>query len=354
MNPSEADRTMLAEILNQPEAWQKTIGLVQARAERLREMAKGIEEVLFTGCGSGLNAAEAIATTFQHFTGIRSRAVPAAEVVFFTDTVVASSGRTLLVPISRSGATTETEMARETARRRGLPTLAITCRPDSPLARSSTEALVLEAANERSVTTTQSLTSMVLCGQLASGIVSGDRAYLEQLGLLPEIGRRLMGRCHELGRRIGEDAAIRKFAFVGSGPLRGLAREAQLKIKEMVLLPADAYPLLDYRHGPKTNVDERMLVTVLSTDRTRRVEGEFLAEMRDLRGRLLLICEKAGAGLPADILLELDSGLPDFARDVLCLLPIHFLAYYKSLAEGQSPSTPKNLTYWVPTAGLEA
>jgi fructoselysine-6-P-deglycase FrlB-like protein len=179
------------------------------------------------------------------------------------------------------------------------------------------------------------------------------RTYLQQLQRLPEIGRRLMGSCQELGRRIAEDAAIRKFAFVGSGPLRGVAREAQLKIKEMVLLPADAYPLLDYRHGPKSNVDEHMLVTVLSTDRTRRVEAEFLAEMRGLRGRLLYICEKAGAGFPADFLLELESGLPDFARDVLSLLPIHFLAYYKSLAEGQSPSTPKNLTYWVPTAGLE-
>jgi glucosamine--fructose-6-phosphate aminotransferase (isomerizing) len=354
MNPSEADRTMLAEILNQPEAWQQTIGLVQARAERLRDMTKGIEEVLFTGCGSGLNAAEAIAPTFQRFTGIRSRAVPAAELVFFADTVVARKGRMLLAPISRSGATTETEMAREAAQRRGLPTLAITCHHDSPLARNSTEALVLEAANERSVTTTQSLTSMVLCGQLIAGIVAGDRAYLEQLGRLPEIGRQLMERCHELGRRIGGDAGIRKFAFVGSGPLRGLAREAQLKIKEMVLLPADAYPLLDYRHGPKSNVDEGMLVTVLSTDRTRGVEEEFLTEMRELRGRLLLICEKAGAGLQADFLFELESGLPDFARDVLCLLPIHFLAYYKSLAEGLSPSTPKNLTYWVPTAGLEA
>jgi glucosamine--fructose-6-phosphate aminotransferase (isomerizing) len=157
---------------------------------------------------------------------------------------------------------------------------------------------------------------------------------------------------HLKAGQIGEDAAIRRFAFVGSGPLRGLAREAQLKIKEMVLMPGDAYPLLDYRHGPKSNVDERMLVAVLSTDRTRSVEAEFLTEMKDLGGRLLLIGEKAGAGLPAEFLVELDSGLPDFARDVLYLLPIHLLAYYKSLAEGQSPSTPKNLTYWVPTAGL--
>ena len=354
MNPSQGDRSMLAEIENQPEAWARTIEQVQALTGRLRQLAAGREEVLFTGCGSGLNAAEAIAPTFQCFTGLRARAVPAAELVFFADTVLVPDSRALVVPISRSGATTETVQAGQEARRRGLPTLALTCRPDSPLARQSTEAIVLEAAGERSVTTTQSLTSMVLSGQLLSGILSGNAEYLEQLQRLPGLAADRMESFHRLGRRIGEEAAIRKFAFVGSGPLRGLAREAQLKIKEMVLLPADAYPLLDYRHGPKSNVDAGMLVTVLSTDRTRAVEAEFLAEMKSLQGRLLFIGERADAAVSscADYLVELESGLPDFARDVLCLVPLHFLAYYKSLAEGQSPSTPKNLTYWVRTEGL--
>ena len=354
MDTKDSDRGMLAEILNQPSAWTQTIGIVEAKAGRIREMMKGIEEVLFTGCGSGLNAAEAIATTFQRFTGIRARAVPAAELVFFAETVLVPGARTLVVPISRSGSTTETEMARETAERRGLPTLAITCHPASPLARRSSEALVLEPANEQSVTTTQSLTSMVLCGQLLSALVSGNAGYLEQLRRLPGLGGRLMDRFHQLGRQIGENASIRKFAFVASGSLRGLAREGQLKIKEMVLLPSDSYPLLDYRHGPKSNVDEQMLIAVLSTDRTRRVEGEFLAEMKSLHGRLLVICEKSDADIAAaaEYVAELDSGLPDFARDILYLLPIHFLAYYKSLALGLSPSSPKNLTYWVQTSGL--
>jgi len=76
--------------------------------------------------------------------------------------------------------------------------------------------------------------------------------------------------------------------------------------------------------------------------------------MKSLQGRLLFIGERADAASSscADYLVELESGLPDFARDVLCLVPLHFLAFYKSLAEGQSPSTPKNLTYWVRTEGL--
>ena len=38
MKPSRGDMQMLGEILNQPNAWAETIGIVQARADRLREL----------------------------------------------------------------------------------------------------------------------------------------------------------------------------------------------------------------------------------------------------------------------------------------------------------------------------
>ena len=351
MNQAENDKQMLAEILNQPNAWSDTIGIVENRSIRLLELIEDIDEVIFTGCGSGLNAAVAIAPTFQHFTKIKTRAVPAAEIVFFPETVFVDSSRYLAVLLSRSGSTTETVKACDVARSHNMRTIAITCHPESPLARQSTEALVLEPANEASVTTTQSLSSMVLCGQLMSGIASQDDRYLQQLKMLPQLGRQVINRYHDLGRRIAEDESISKFAFVGNGPFRGIARECQLKIKEMVLLPSDSYPLLDYRHGPKSNVDEHMLITVLMSDRARSVEIEFLTEMKGLKGKLFIICEKADDDVraQADYLAELNSGIPEFARGILYLPPTHFLAYYKSLAVGQSPSSPMNLSYWVQT-----
>jgi glucosamine--fructose-6-phosphate aminotransferase (isomerizing) len=354
MDPSQNDKTMLDEMLNQPNAWAATIALVKGKAEQLSRLASGVDEVVFTGCGSGLNAAMAIAPTLHGITGLRARAVPSADVVFFPETVFVPDGRYLVVPISRSGSTSETVMARDTAKSRGMPTLAITCYPDSSLAQHSTEALVLEAANEASVTTTQSLTSMVLCGQVLSGIVAGNAAYLKQLRQLPELGRVVIEKYHALSRSIAEDKVITKFAFVGCAGGIGLAREGQLKMKEMTLLPSDSYPILDYRHGPKSNVDEHMLITVLTTDRTRNIEREFIAEMKGLKGKVLALCDRADAGVKAlaNWVVEVESGLPDFARDILYMPPIHFLAYYKSLAVGFSPSTPVNLSYWVETRSL--
>jgi glucosamine--fructose-6-phosphate aminotransferase (isomerizing) len=120
----------------------------------------------------------------------------------------------------------------------------------------------------------------------------------------------------------------------------------------MTLQPSDAYPLLDYRHGPKSNVDENMLVTVLISDRARNGETLFLKDMKALNGTVFAICDKADQEIKeaADYLVEVDSGLPEFARDILYMPPVHFLAYYRALARGQDPDNPTNLTYWVNTS----
>jgi len=349
MSEVEKGKRTLSEIFNQPAAWAEIIELVEAKAEDLLELADGVNEVIFTGCGSALNVSLVLAPTFQHFTGLRARAVPAAEMVFFAETVLTRNGDYLVVPISRSGETTETVMACESAQSRGIKTLAITCYAESWLAQEATESLVLAPANEKSVVTTQSLTSMILCGQAVAAIVSGSADYLAQLESLPRVGRQVVEKYRELGCEIAGNEGITKFAFVGNGPYWGLARECQLKVKEMVLLPSDAYPLFDYRHGPKSNVDEDMLVTVLMSDSARREEITFLKDMKYLGGNTLAICDEAGQEIEqvTDYLVEVHSGLPEFARDILYMPPVHFMAYYKSLLRGQDPDNPANLTYWV-------
>jgi len=349
MERTEKGKHTFSEILNQPAAWEETINQVEAKADKIKDLVEGVDQVIFTGCGSALNVSYAFAPTFQNFTGIKTRVAPAADINFFPDTVFASDGNALVVPISRSGSTTETVAACESARSRGVKTLSITCYPDSQLAQMATQTCVLEAANEKSVTTTQSLTSMILCGQVISAIVSNRSDYLKQIRSLPAIGRHVLERYHDLGGTIAANEAITKFAFVGNGPFYGLARECQLKIKEMVLLPSDSYPVLDFRHGPKSNVDEHMLITLLMSDSAREEEILFLKEMKDLGGVILTLCDKSDPEIRrvTDYLVEIGSGLPEFVRDILYIPPVHFMAYYKSLSRGQDPDNPANLTYWV-------
>lgn len=338
----------LLEILNQPAAWEATLQLAAAKKDSLRVLCEDVQEVIFTGCGSGLNVAWAAAPVFQRFTGIPARAVPAADCVYFPETVF-SGKRVLVVAVSRSGETTETVKACAAAQDRDAKTLAITCAAQSKLAAMTDIPLVLEAANEVAVVTTQSLTSMVLCGQVLAALVSGRDGFLEQLKRLPALGKEVVDNAHQVGRELAKNVEIERFAFVGNGPYYGLARECQLKIKEMTLLPCDSYPVFDFRHGPKSNVNARVLVTLLLSDAARGAEIAFLEEMKGLGGMVLVLCDKAGAKINAlaDVVVEVDSGLPDFTRDILYMPVVHFLAFYRSLLEGQDPDYPANLDYAV-------
>ncbi|UCF61771.1 MAG: SIS domain-containing protein [Anaerolineaceae bacterium] len=341
------------EISSQADAWEQLIPIITAKRDEIQQLFEGIDEVLFTGCGSGLNAAMSGVPILQSQTGISSREVPAAEVYLFPKSVLLSNRQTLAILLSRSGETTEVVNALDYLQDQGIRTLGITCSVNSPLASRSDLALVLSPVTERAVATTRSVTGMILTLQLIAAIVSEDETYLNELQRLPALCESQMASFHDLGQSIGENTFLTKYAFVGSGPFFGQAHESQLKIKEMVLLPADAYPTLDFRHGPQSNVDSQMLITVFLSDSAQVEEHKFVRDMNSLGGFTWVICDRADDQLRenANFLLEVNSGLSELARGVLYMPAVQYMAYYRSLSCGLNPDEPRNLSYWVDTSG---
>ncbi len=350
--PEETPHSIYDEISSQGEAWGQLIPLIATRAEAIGEFFEGVQEVIFSGCGSGLNAALCGAPTFQAKTGISAQAVPAAEIDQFPDSVLVPERKTVAILLSRSGKTTEVVRALDQLHSRGVRAMAITCTASSALATGSELAFILLPVTEQAVATTRSLTGMILATQLLAAIVSDDEHYLSQLKRLPQLGQAHMHRFHQLGKEIGQRTDIKRYAFVGSGPFFGVAHESQLKVKEMVLLPVDAYPTLDFRHGPQSNVDGEMLVTAFLSDAAYDEEVRLLQDMKALGGLTWAVCERADQKLRAavDYVLELGSGLSDWARAPLCLPAVQYMAYYRALSQGLNPDEPRNLSYWVDTS----
>ena len=130
---------------------------------------------------------------------------------------------------------------------------------------------------------------------------------------------------------------------------RSLERSYIRKIKEMVLLPSDSYVSLDFQHGPMSNVDTHMLVCILVSESGKHFDATLSRNMKKLGGTTLVLCDRDD-GLfrnSADFLVELDVNLEDGVRDVLYMPTLQFMAYYKSLATGNDPDRPKNLSYFV-------
>ena len=335
------------EIVSQPKVWQATLASFDAVRPVLERFLQrsAFERILVVGCGSTYYLAQAAATSLARRAGFPAQDCPSSELWLFPGVVPARP--TLLVAVSRSGTTTETLFALETFRRnkRG-PALAVTCDPESRLAQAADLTLAAVAAQERSVAQTRSFTSMLLLTQALTSALARDAGMWEALQRLPGCLSSLERRLGDLPEQLGADTGIADIFYLGAGSLYGIACEAMLKTKEMSLTVTEAYHTLEFRHGPMSMVSERSLVVGLVSDSGQAEELRVLADLQGLGARVLALVENAEAlaGWRPDYLIELRSGLDEWARQPLYLPPLQRLAFHRALAKGLDPDRPHNLT----------
>ena len=147
-------------------------------------------------------------------------------------------------------------------------------------------------------------------------------------------------------------AQFERVVYLGSNELKGLAREAALKMLELtdgrVVSLADAP--LGFRHGPKTVLNGSTLVVVfLSNDaHTRRYDLDLLAELRRdcVAGRVIALSGQTADNHPDTLVLSGTHEAPAALSDLeLCLPYVVFaqmLATLRSLSLGLSPDQPNS------------
>jgi glucosamine--fructose-6-phosphate aminotransferase (isomerizing) len=337
----------LREILTQPVAWQAALETVQTQQSALVKLwhERALPEVVVTGCGSTYYLSQAVAPLIQQQLGLRARAVPASELLLFPQTVTTPDSQPLLLALSRSGRTTETVRVTRAYRasRQGGRVLYIGCYPGTELAIESDLALLIEEGQEESVVQTRSFSSMLVAAQAAVAALSSAEQW-QTMQSLPELGRQLIARYHDLARQLGSHERFERFYFLGSGLQYGLASEANLKMKEMSLSVSEAFHFMEFRHGPMSMVNEHTLVVGLLSDTARSYELDVLREMRAQGAQTLVLCDQELPAGTADYQVNFQSQLPATVRAVLYLPILQLLGYYRALKNGQNPDQPHNLT----------
>jgi fructoselysine-6-P-deglycase FrlB-like protein len=215
------------EVASQPDIWRRAADL----ASELPLPARGLR-LAVAGCGTSLYMAQSYAVAREQAGAGETDAFAASEF---------PTGRSYdaLLVISRSGTTSEVlELLRS---HRGAPTVALTAVPDSPVAELADTVISLPFADERSVVQTRFASTALMLLLTHAG-----------LDLSPSI---------EAARRVLEaplpidPAEFRRFQFLGRGWTNGLASEAALKLREAAQAWAEAYPAMEYRHGPISLAD---------------------------------------------------------------------------------------------------
>lgn len=213
------------ELSSQPECWIRAAEEAAGHGAALPAVG---ERVAIVGCGTSFFMAQAVAA-------LREGSGQGETDAFAASEYPAGRSYDRVIALTRSGTTTE--VLELLGRLRGhTRTTAVTADPHTPVMEAADDIVVLDFADERSVVQTRFATTALTLlrahlGLHTDAVVADARTALETP--LPE------GLV---------DCA--QFTFLGRGWTVGLANEAGLKMREASLAWTEAYPAMEYRHGP--------------------------------------------------------------------------------------------------------
>ena len=215
------------EISSQPQMWRQAVALLPDVGAQLP--ASG-ERVAIIGCGTSYFIAQAVAVA-------REVAGHGETDAFVASEMPAARAYDAVVAISRSGTTTEVIRCLQSlpaaARARSL---AISAVPGTPVPEATGDAILLPFADETSIVQTRFATTALallrahIGHDLRPAIADAESVLAQPLPADP--------------------AEFEHFVFLGHGWTVGLASEAALKFREAGQAWAEAYPAMEYRHGP--------------------------------------------------------------------------------------------------------
>ncbi|WP_234373124.1 SIS domain-containing protein [Streptomyces sp. H-KF8] len=296
-----------AEIASQPAVWRRAAETLPRQAAALPRRG---ERVAVVGCGTSWFMAQSYAVLRE--TGGHGE----------TDAYAASEfplGRRYdrVLAITRSGTTTE--VLDLLHRMKGtVATGAVTADPATPVMRAADAVAVLDFADEESVVQTR----------FATANLALLRAHLESEGALPAGVRPLDAAIRDAERAVAQplDTALtgaEQVTFLGTGWTCGLALEAALKMREAAGAWTEAYPAMEYRHGP---------ISITGPGRVAWAFGEL---PEGLAGDVA----RVGGALVAD-----STGTPASLDPLADLVRAQRLAVALAEARGYDPDRPRNLT----------
>jgi fructoselysine-6-P-deglycase FrlB-like protein len=213
------------ELTGQPECWTRAATEATRYGE---ELPLPGERVAIVGCGTSAFMAQAAAALRESAGHGETDAFTASEF---------PHGRTYdhVVALTRSGTTTEVLdlLTRLHGRTR---TTAITADPNTPVMTAADHVVVLDHADERSVVQTRFATTALTLLRAHLGLHTDSVVADARTALAEPLPQGLV----DCGQ----------FTFLGRGWTVGLANEAALKMREAALAWSEAYPAMEYRHGP--------------------------------------------------------------------------------------------------------
>ena len=314
--------------------------------EKMNEL-KNVDNLILLGCGTSYHAGMIGVYYFKEISEFNS--VQLFDGAEFTKSDIPKIGKTALLLLSQSGETKDLHRCIKIAQEYDLYMIGVVNVVDSLIAREVHCGCYLNAGREVAVASTKAYSSQViLLSMIAIWFAQIKNIHeLKRIKILNDLRRLHMDientihKCETVVKDLIPIFENRHSCFLlGKGKCESIAREGALKIKEISYIHAEGYSTSSLKHGPFALLEEGFpVVLVAPEDDFYSKSMNAYEEIVSRHANIIMITDKQDCDKSNCIIIPYNETF----RDLLCIIPIQFMAYELSLSRGLNPDMPRNL-----------
>jgi glucosamine--fructose-6-phosphate aminotransferase (isomerizing) len=337
---------MLDEIRQQPEALARTLSSELKKLENFRAlMARNKPTlVVLAARGTSDNAAQFGRYLIEITTGIPvSLAAPSVHTVYKAKVDYRGA---LVVGISQSGESTDTNVVLEKAKSCGAITVGITNEPKSALAGIAEHIFLVRAGREKSVAATKTYTGQLMLLYLLAWAL-GAKLRLADLQAIPDLAASAVS----LEREVADLACRYRFmhhaVVVGRGLNYANAFEFALKMMETSYVVAERFSSADFLHGPIAMVEPNFPAFLFApTGPTWLSMQEMLVRLRDLKAETVVITDKSNKATSklGPRVITIPATIAELYTPIPYIVPAQLFAAALATEKNLDPDRPRTLS----------
>lgn len=306
---------MWQEIQDQPEV---ALRLLEAEVAQLRTPIRSAGQVILAGTGASLAACRAGQYAFMRYAGILPHVLPAADLLDLP-----LGPESLVILVSQSGASLETQMAVRALKERGVQLWGVTNNLESPLAQGADRVLWMNAGEEVSSATKTYLATLMLFLMLAGGAVEA---------VPPDLRQTLDQSAETVDRWAAALMDQPVIYFLGAGAMGPMAAQGALLMKEKTFLHVEGMSLSEFRHGNIEVVRPGLPILLLAATPALSAEAErHAAYLASLGAEVYLVTDSLPGG---ERVLRVQNSGDEVAGMLQVVVPLQMLSERIAVRKG--------------------
>lgn len=336
---------MRDEICEQPAVLERTLQANRRPIEDLRELLRRDPPrfIMLAARGTSDNAAQFGRYLLEITTGIPvTMAAPSILTLYRARLRLEG---VLVIAISQSGESTDTNAVLQYAREHGARTIAITNDASSILARIAEHVFLVHAGKEHAIGATKTYTGQLLLLYLVAYALGGA-IELDDLARLPEWTNRALTLELDIARRAERYRFMDHAVVLGRGLNYANAFEFALKLMETCYVVAERFSSADLLHGPIAMLEASFPAFLFApAGVTWPGLREMIAKLTELQAETLIITDANNVEAARDRrAIVLPVAVDEIFTPIPYIVPAQLFVVSLAEEKGLNPDQPRALS----------